>query len=268
MKISFDTKGLSAVQARLRGLAENKIKAAAKGALNVAAREAAEATKKEMASVFKNPTPWVLGGVRYKKATTEKLEAQVDFDQWGNKTNVTVSHVLAAEISGGNRKHKRHEVALQRAGILPSGYYIVPGQGADLDAYSNMKGAQIVQIMAWFSSFGEQGYRANMSDQTRKRRMKGTANRAGFEYFVASPGAVRTWTRSNGQAGRHKMQPGIYKRYFLGAGSMIKPVMIFVRSPLYRKRLDFYGTAERVARQSFDKAFSDYLSTMLKERGL
>ncbi len=269
MKITIDTKGIDAQIARLRGLAEKKIKVAAKSALDVAAREAAEETKREMGRVFKSPTPWVTGGVRYKKATLEKLESQVDFDKWGNKTNVTVSHVLAAEIAGGNRKHKRHEVALQRAGILPPGYYIAPGEGAEMDGFGNMKGKQIVQIMAWFQAFNRySGDNKNMTVATKARRIKGTKNKAGFEYFAVSPGAVRTWTRSGGKRGAHKMQPGIYKRYYLGAGSMIKPVMIFIKSPTYRKRFDFYGIAERAARSKFHEAFKSYLGQMLKERGL
>ena len=256
MKIGIDIKGLDAAQANLRGLADSKIKAAAKAALNTAAYQGAEATKKEMAQVFDRPTPWVLGGVRYKKATIEKLEASIDFDKWGNKTNVTVAHVLNAEIYGGQRRHKRHEIALQRAGILPSGMGIVPGKAAQLDAYGNMKGGQIVQIMSWFGSFGEQGYRANSTDKTRARLGRDKRNgQKGFQYFVL-------------QKSYGKLQPGIYQRFQFGHGSAVKPVMIFVKLPWYKKRLDFYGVAEKAAREAFGPAFRGYLDQMLKERGL
>lgn len=257
MKITVKMDGLDAVQAKLRGLSDRKIRVAAKSALNVAARSASEATKREMRGVFDRPTPWVLGGVRYVKATDQKLEAVVDFDQWGNKTAVTVGHVLEAEIAGGNRKHKRHEVALQRAGILPAGYYIVPGDAAQIDAYGNMKGSQIVQIMAWFQSFDRySGDNKNMTDKRMRNLGKDKRNgQRGFQYFAL-------------QNRRGGLPPGIYQRFTFAHGSAIKPVMIFVRSPAYRKRLDFYGVADRVARAEFNKAFSEYLGNMLKERGL
>lgn len=256
MKVSVEWKGIDAVQARLRGLADKKLKAAAVSALNDAARAGADAAKREMSRVFDKPTPWVLGGVRYVKARADKLESSIDFDHWGNKTGVTVGHVLNAEIYGGQRRHKRHEVALQRAGILPNGLGIVPGVGADTDAYGNMKGGQIVQILAYFRAFGEQGYRANMDSRGRAKLARGTKKSVyGLAYFVLY--------RRHG-----KLLPGIYKRTKTGFGYAVKPVMIFVRLPSYRKRFDFYGVAERAARDQFDRSFKQYLVQMLAERGL
>lgn len=256
MKIVFGTDGIDAAVARMRGLAEKKIRVAARAAVNVAARHGAEAPEQEMSRVFDRPTNWVLKGVRYKKATLDNLEAQIDFDAWGNKTGVTVDNVLRAEIFGGTRKHKRHEVALHRVGILPAGMHIVPGTAAQMDGYGNMKSSQIVQIIAWFRAFGEQGYKANMTDRTKKRL--GTDKRTGWkgmQYFAL-------------QKRRGKLVPGIYQRFTFGHGSAVKPVMIFVRAPLYRRRFDFYGVAERAARQWFEPTFSYYLGNMLNERGL
>lgn len=268
MKISVKIDGLDALQAKLRGLADSKIKVAAVAALNDAAYVGAQATKKTMAQVFDRPTTWVMGGVRYVKARSDKLEASIDFDQWGNKTNVTVGHVLAAEIVGGHRKYKRHEIALQRAGILPPGMFIVPGEAADIDQFGGMKGAQIVQILSWFSALQEVGNRSNMTDATRDKRRKGTKKTQAFEFFYVAPGARRTYQSANGKQGSHKMQPGIYKRVITAFGSAIRPVMIFVRSPIYKRRLDFYGIAEKAARAEFDRAFPMYLDKLLKERGL
>jgi len=99
------------------------------------------------ARVFDKPTSWVLRSVRYTKSnrkTQTEMSATVDFDFWGNKQGVTVAHVLRAEIYGGQRKLKRHEIALQRIGILPPGHFIVPGDAAQMDAYGNMNPAQSV----------------------------------------------------------------------------------------------------------------------------
>lgn len=256
MKISVDVKGLDVTKAMLRGLKQNKIDVATVAALNDAAYLASKDSAREMARVFDKPTPWVLGGVRYVKASKDKAESSVDFDKWGNKTNVTVEKVLAANIYAGSRKNKRHEVALNRAGILPAGMGIVTGDAAKLDQYGNMTGGQIVQIVAWFKAFGEQGYKANINDKGRARigRDKKSGQR-GFAYFAL-------------QQKRGKLLPGVYQRTQTAFGSAIKPVMIFVRMPVYKKRFDFYGVAERSARKEFSKAFPMYLDKLLKERGL
>ena len=256
ISISVQIKGLDVVKAKLRGLSSGKVSVATVSALNSAAYVGSEATKAEMRRVFDRPTPWVLGGVRYVKARRDKLEARIDFDHWGNKQLVTVEKVLAAEILGGVRKHKRHEVALQRSGILPTGMAIVPGPGAALDAYGNLKGGQIVQIMAWFRAFGEQGYKANSTEKTRAKLGRDKRNGTkGFAYFAL--------TKPHG-----KLRPGIYQRFQFAAGSAVKAIMYFVPTPSYKKRFDFYGVADRAARTEFNRAFPMYLDQLLREAGL
>lgn len=250
MRISLDTSGLDRLQAQVGYLGKqaaiNMVLA-----LNDSAYAAMQVSAKNMAQVFDRPTPWVLRSVRYKKATATKLEALVDFDAWGNKTGVTASHVLQAEIYGGPRKLKRHETALQRAGVLPTGKAIVPGPAAKMDQYGNMSPAQIVQILSYFKSFGEQGYRANMRDGGKRlakdNKKKGTR---GFVYFAL-------------YARHGKLIPGIYQRFNFGAlGSSVKPVMYFVDIPKYKKRFDFYGVAERAAREEFARKMPGYLKSI------
>lgn len=250
MRITLDTSGLNRLQAQVGYLGKqatiNMVLA-----LNASAYAAMQASAKSMAQVFDRPTPWVLRSVRYKKATTTKLEALVDFDKWGNKTGVTASHILQAEIYGGPRKLKRHEVALQRAGILPPGKAIVPGPAAKLDQYGNMSPAQIVQIMSYFKSFGHEGYRANMRDGG-KRLAKGNKKKGtrGFVYFAI-------------YARHGKLIPGIYQRFTTGEiDSSVKPIMYFVDIPKYKKRFDFYGVAERAARAEFAKKLPGYLNSI------
>ena len=115
---------------------------------------------------------------------------------------------------------------------------------------------QIVQIVSWFRAFGEQGYKANSTDKTRARLGKDKKNGTrGFAYFV-----LRQKTG--------KLPAGIYQRFAFAAGSAVKLVMLFVKSPNYKRRLDFYGIAEKAARAEFDRAFPMYLDKLLKERGL
>jgi hypothetical protein len=255
MKIDVKVSGMAELKLRLAGL-ERKIPTITKAALNDAAYLGTQKTKAALASSFDRITPWIRNSVRYKKATPQKLEAMIDFEQWGNKTAVTAAMVLAAEIYGGRRKLKRHEIALQRAGILPAGMAIVPGPAADIDQYGNMRAAQIVQIVSYFKAFGEQGYRANMRDGGKRlaRDNKRTGAR-GFAYFVL-------------QKPHGKLHPGIYQRYTFAAGSAVKPVMYFVRVPAYRQRLDFYDIAQKAAEPEFHRAFSAYAEQFMRERGL
>lgn len=223
-------------------------------ALNQAAYQGAEATKAEMRQVFDSPTPWVLGGVRYVKATRDKLYAQVDFDFWGNKQSVTVEKILKAEIEGGDRSIKRFESALRRVGVLPSGMFAVPGAAAKLDAYGNMQAGQIVQIIAWFQAFGEQGYKANMTDRTKARLGKDSKRKGtrGFAYV-----AIQRGNRSH-------LRPGIYQKIITGFGSALRPVLIFVDRAHYQQRLDFYTVADTAARKAFQQAFPDALAKALR----
>ncbi|CAG4883801.1 conserved protein of unknown function [Georgfuchsia toluolica] len=253
LKIKVDTSGLMRLRAEIEGKAK-QVRYATMRSLNAAAYKASQDTAKEIARVFDRPTPWVLRSVRYVKATRDRLEASVDFDFWGNKQGVTVSQVLNAEIHGGGRRLKRYEVALQRAGILPAGMAAVPGAAAKMDQYGNMSSGQIVQIMAWFQSFGEQGYKANINQKGRNRLMRGSKRGAapGFAYFVL-------------KQRQGKLLPGIYQRFNFSAwGTAVKPVMIFVRIPQYRRRLDFYGLAEKSARAEFDAQFPRQLDEAMR----
>jgi hypothetical protein len=240
--ITVKLEGMDRLKAKLLGV-EKQVRFAEMVAINRAAFTAREAVQREIGRVFDRPTPWVKGAVRVIKATKAKPTAQVDLDFWGNKQGVSVDQVLKAQIGGGARKNKRNEIALQRAGILPAGMGIVPGSAAKLDQYGNMQAGQIVQIISWFKAAGEQGYSANMKDGGKRlgRDNKRTGAR-GFAYFAL-------------QKAHGKLLPGVYQRIQTAFGSAVKPVMIFVRMPAYKQRLDFYGVADRAARAEFAVQF-------------
>lgn len=230
---------------------EKQVRFATMVALNRAAFSGAEATKAEVRKVFDRPTPWVVGGVRYLKATKERLRAQVDFDFWGNKQGVTVAQVLAAEIQGGNRRLKRFELALQRIGVLPPGMAAVPGSAAKLDSYGNMSAGQINQILSFFRAFGEQGYKANMTAKGRAALAKGKKGAHGFAYFALTQ-------QKNG------LPPGIWQRFARGQGSTIKPVLIFVHTTRYTKRLAFYEVGQKAATEAFRREFPAALDQAMR----
>lgn len=281
MNITVDVKGIDATIARLRGLSEKKIKVAAVAALNDAAYAGAQAAKREIQSVFDRPTAMISRSPVYFKAglagrqvrvpgafdirgkgllntlESDRLESVVDLSGEGNKQQVSPDMVLSAQIKGGGRRHKRHEIALERAGILPAGMSIVPGGAARIDQFGNMSSGQIVQIIAWFKAFGEQGYRANIDEKGQRRLAKDNKRTGarGFAYFAL-------------QKPRGRLLPGVYQRIQTGFGSAVKPVMIFVRPPTYKKRFDFYGVTKAAAEKTFNASFPRYLKQMLEERGL
>lgn len=245
--LTIEIKGLDRMRADLLNK-EKQVNYAAMIAINNVAFKARDAIKTEIRRVFTSPTPWVLGGTRVVKATRASLRAQVDLDFWGNKQGVAVDRILDAQIHGGVRSNKRHEVALNRAGILPDGMRIIPGDAARLDQHGNMTSGQIVQIMSYFKSFGEQGYQANISDRRKKSlaRDKKKSGARGFTYFAL-------------QKARGRLMPGVYQRFETAFGSAVKPVMIFVRATSYQKRLDFYGIGQRVADRDLDAEFAKAL---------
>ena len=57
---------------------------------------------------------------------------------------------LLPQIEAGGRDQKRFEVALKAVGILKAGWYVVPGDHAEIDAYGNIKASQIRHILSYF----------------------------------------------------------------------------------------------------------------------
>jgi hypothetical protein len=200
----------------------------------------------EMRKVFDRPTPYTLSGVYAKTASKSDLTARVWLKEMAGK-GIAAVDFLWPQVHGGDRQLKRFEKALQYAGVLPRGYYCVPGGAAKKDQYGNMEKSQIVQIISYFQGFGEQGYRANMTAQRKKKLAKGTKTTRGYAYFAIQPG-------------KH-LHPGIYQRTSFAWGSSPKPVLIFVKKTRYEKRFDFYqvgqDTVDRVWQDEFYMAFDD-----------
>lgn len=205
-------------------------------ALTATAKDAQAAVVDEMERVFDDPTPYTLGAVYVEPATRNKQEARVwlkdDFRGGGSHP---ATEYLIPEIEGGVRVEKRSEWKLREAGVLPAGMSAVPGERAQLDGYGNMIRGQVIQILSYLRA-NERGA-GSTSNRTRVPRSQMTTRqltRADKQrkYFVSSRGTPH---------GRH-LHPGVYER----VGLRIEPVLIFVRKPAYRGRLDFNGVVQGV----------------------
>lgn len=208
-------------------------------ALTRTASDGKKAIEAALPTVIDRPTPFTMSGFRLWPATKANLIAQVDFRDSSGRGGGNARDYLAPQVFGGERKLKAFERSIQRANLLPAGMAAVPGSAAKLDAYGNMARSQVVMLLSYLRAFSEQSKRNNMSDKRRAAMAKGVKGGRGISYFVGRPGGGR--------------QPlGIWQRHNFGqAGSSIMPVVLFVKTPGYRKRLDVQGISDRVVKERF-----------------
>ncbi len=215
---------LKGVLRKLQGF-EKEVATATAKALTFTAEAVQAAEVQKMKEVFDRPTPFTLNSLRKSSASPNNLEAAVWF-----KDNLTsAQHYLQVQIDGGERPQRRSE---KRLAPWMNGYrYMMPGAGAPLDGYGNMRGSLYTQI---FSQLGALNKGDNQTAHSKaKHGRKNTA-----QYFVAP---------ANG-----KLKAGIYQR--VGARG-VKPIMIFTSKAQYRPRFPFYTLAQQVAEQVFPEKF-------------
>lgn len=253
--------GLQRAQRRVQSL-PRQIRFGSARALNETAFKVRDEIISGMRRAFDRPTPFILKSPWVgKQATRESLEAWVYPRDPGGKS-VDPAKVLRANVAGGQRRQKRFEVALKRIGLLGQGEIAVPSpritNGPEGDGYGGVRGSFIVRLLSYLRAFGEQGYRANMTDRSRlklsgrgrwdgrffgahtKRFAKGGGVMAyrsgGVEYFVSKGQGEFSGKGSwkNGQ--RQHLARGIWERTGL-RGAIVKPVFYFRPSATYTARL-------------------------------
>jgi hypothetical protein len=219
-----------------------QIEIAAQRALLKTAQAIQAAEQTEMGRVFDRPTRWTLGAMKVRVDSKFAVTVGIlDPDGFYKRAQ----NYLSTQVDGGTRRLKAMEVALQRRGIMPTGWVAVPGSGAEQDQYGNVAVGQLRQILSWFDAAERwAGSTQNMGEKGRAKRRKGTRSKRGFEYFHVYPG------RSH-QGHRQALHPGIYKRTSFVFGKAIKPVLLFVRAAGYKPRFGF----EQVAIDTYEREF-------------
>lgn len=220
-------------------------------ALNRTAEWVATDIRREMPKVFNRPVPYTLRSLRVFYGTTANLSASVWFKQRGADLDKLWA---ATQVTGGRRETKPMEKRLQAAGILPPGWFVVPGKGAPLDAYGNMSPGEISRILNVLGTFREAGF--NTADfRTKNRLRKGTKKAYGFAYWVNPVGSTRA----------AHLPPGIYRRTYTGFGQAVSPMLIFVKSASYRPRLNMQSIAQQTIAKRFpaemDRALRSFTAT-------
>jgi hypothetical protein len=215
-------------------------------ALTRTAWDVAGSETQEVGRVFDRPTPQTQKSFVVDKATKDDLTATVSMKT--RAQGLPADEYLDAEVVGGRRAMKRSEIMLQAAGILPAGMQTAPGTGAKLDAYGNMARGQMAQILSYFQTYGITVLNSPRMNMTAK---KTAAVKKNGGYFVVSVDGTKT-----------KLAPGIWMRDSSGG---IKPILMFIRPPSYKKRFDFeqVGAKQVVAtfNDRFEAAWADAVRT-------
>jgi len=240
--VVFDVRSdVSAVTRHLSSLANEQIPFATALALTRTAQFAQGKLKDELRRAFDRPTPYTLNATFVQPATKQRLWALVKLKDEAVKGNPAV-RFLIHQIRGGGRTVKGFEKLLQRAGVMPEGWFAVPASGAPLDQYGNVRGGTINRILSQL-----QASRDPLTRETTAAKAKRNRTRTAGRYFVAYPGSVRT----------SHLAPGIYERLSAFGGSGVRPVFLYVqRAPRYRRRLRFLEVTDQAARMRFPIEFA------------
>lgn len=279
LNIGITIKGIEKVRKELELLSGPQARAAYAKALTDTGYQVQRDMRAEMQKTFDRPTPFIVRAPKVFPATPEKLQVTVvptyrsDVGTKGGKIGVDPQQVLQAQQFGGARRDKRSEVALRRIGILPAGYQLAipdtPFPGSD-DGNGNLRGPFVAQLLSYFQAFGEQGYRANMKDGTRRNLGRGgSASRLakvagptlGRRYLVSYGklrGGARITRKGEPDARASNLAPGIWA--VLGStGAVVKPVVMFTRKGAYKPRLNLDSIAK-------SPATMDYLARRMRFR--
>jgi len=232
-------------------------------AVNATAYEIREQWKRVAARVFDRPTALTRNAAMYRKATKDRLYAEIFLRDEAFKGTPPAKYLLA-QVEGGARRKKGFEVLLQQRGVMPAGQFAVAGRGARLDAYGNVSAGEITRIL---SQLGAQ--RDPYQNETPSSRRRRTSEGRRYDYLGRdrkgnTAVAARTVRRGGRyfalQTRRGRLAPGIYERIGTGFGSAVRSVFVFTGRATYRPRYDIFAQAQR----QWDKLMPFYFNRELE----
>lgn len=191
-----------------------------------------DAIVQEMDKVFDRPTSFTKKGVRVAWISKDPSNPRyrIFLNEWAGKGTAPVKY-LYPEVEGGARNETRFERALRFAGKLPAGMSVVPGKGAPLDAYGNVRNGFHSTVLSMLGASTDP--MQNQTDKSKKRKGRPYQGKI----FIGRPGGGR-------------LPLGIYQR--LG----MRPLFIFVPNrPVYHRLLRFYEVAQDVFNARFKVEF-------------
>lgn len=262
MRFEFSTEdAVKKLTANIADWQQRQIPFAAMTAINKTAEDIKAEIEKTMPQVFDNPTPYILRGLRIKYATKKDLTASIE-----KKTGA--AYALYVESEGGGRRPKAAERDLRAVGKLPGDKFIAPGGGARLDQYGNISRGQMIQILSVLDALPNPG-----ANQTARSKIRNT--KPGDYFVVTTPhgglkpgiyerygGTKGKWSRlsSKRNPSRAQMQDWNEGK----TGRQVRPVLMFISTPKYSKRLSFERLGRIILKRNFDKNFADAWTEALR----
>lgn len=179
----------------------------------------------EMKRVFDNPRPYTLNALFVRKARGDaSLSAGIAFREFGVKGTPAYKYLMP-HIEGTKRNPKRHEKALMGKGVL-DGSHTAPARGYPKDAYGDITGGAYTRMLAELDILPEM---LRGKGQFKKKRRDESVR---FRVFFFKGGTKPA---------------GIVE----GSGDSARTMLRFIEPVTYKVRYDFYGLAERAAREQF-----------------
>lgn len=246
MAVSFNISGFS-VKPLIQKY-PHLIRYAAANALNDVGFDAKARLAQHAKRVFNNPKPLTVNaGLVYRKATPKNLDLLFGLK---DKTEVPKGNppdmYLYNQIYGGNRTHKKVEMALIYARKMPPNTFFIPINKGVMDQYGQMKGGEVTRMLSQLSAFQESGFRANIKNPNNSR------------YFTVQH-----------RGDRGMLPPGVfrYMTHDRSSDGMVELIGLFVsRRPFYRKRYYYFETVEKALRMTFPITFNRRFQSMAAKR--
>jgi len=204
--ISINIKGSSEVSAMLAAVPKQANRAA-EMAIDFTAKFIKADVQREMLKVFNSPTPYTMNSLMVTPTRNHNMTASV----WFKEPQRMGQHYLVPQVAGGRRQLKGFERALDAA-------QYVPGRGAKLDTYGNIRGGDIVQILSVLGRLNRYA-----GDNTNISAASKVKNKKERDYLII--------TKRRG-----KVYPGVYQRVQTGVGFGAKTKRTFLdQSKAYQK---------------------------------
>lgn len=254
MKVTIDTTQVSAVGTAL-SFSDRRMRAVAASALTAAARDVDRDWQGQLAGRIDRPTLATRKAAVLTQATASSLQAEVKLrDQPAGGAGTAPQDWLEPLERGGQRRMKRFEQVLQRAGVLPAGMRAVPGSGVRSDAFGNVSRSEIIAVLNQLGGMNlTRGYQRVIGATAAKRAA--VAARSGREYIVINtrqPGGLRMGIYQRTAASRNAST-------VRGTMRGLRAVFVFTRGTRYRKQLDLQERGRQVAVSGLGGHFEHYL---------
>lgn len=217
-------------------------------------------THTEMDRVFHLPTPTFT----LRSMEVIKGKDKANPSSWvGLKLDRPWQKALKHQFTGGRRDYKRMENALKYKGLLGEDEIMIPAEGCPMDMYDNPKRSFIIQLLAYFDAFGEQGYKANMTTKSRKafetRLSKKITSGPKVEFIVSRGKTSYMGKGTEGDKKKQHLPAGIWKKVGFASGNAVIPIFIFVKNVTYKKMIDLPAIAGEVVRNEGQYTFNKQL---------